>query len=76
LGERTAATGSPATIASVAHCSNPVQYMKVWVDGVARFTVHAASFSTAISVTPGTHRLTVQAYDGALHSATESFTTP
>jgi acid phosphatase len=71
-----AATGSPATISSAAHCSNPVQYMKVWVDGVARFTIHAASFSTALSVTPGTHSLTVQAYDGALHSASESFRTP
>lgn len=69
-----ASSGSPVTVASAAKCANPVQYMKVWIDGVARFTIHAANFSTALSVTAGTHKLTVQAYDGTLHAASESFT--
>ncbi|HEV7551888.1 MAG TPA: alkaline phosphatase family protein [Candidatus Angelobacter sp.] len=52
------------------------QYMKVWVDGVARYTAtNVASVTTpSIALGAGTHKITVQAYNGTLYSSSETIT--
>jgi hypothetical protein len=52
------------------------QYMKVWVDGVAKFTAKGVTSITTpgLAMTTGSHRITVQAYTGKLYSSSEAIT--
>ena len=45
--------------------AHPVKLMQVYIDGVKRYEVAAASLNTSLSLTTGYHRLTVQAMDSA-----------
>jgi hypothetical protein len=52
--------------------------MKVWVDGVAKFTASNVTTITTpgIALASGSHRITVQAYNGTLFSSSENITVP
>lgn len=50
-----------ATTVSTAH----ITAMKVYVDGVARYSTSYSNFKTFVSMTSGSHKLTVQAWDSA-----------
>jgi hypothetical protein len=53
-----------------------VTSMAVYVDGVKRYSISAASLSTSIPVTAGTHRLSINAWDsgGRVFKTIEYFT--
>jgi hypothetical protein len=48
--------------------------MKVWVDGAAKYMAkNVVSITTPpIALTAGTHKITVQAYNGTLYSSSET----
>ena len=73
-----ATVSSPVTVSAAAHSSVAVKYMQIYVDGSLKQTISASSFSVAVTMAKGTHRLTVQAKDanGVLLKATESVTVP
>ena len=54
------------------------KYMKVWVDGAAKFTAsNVTSIQTpGIALSSGSHKITVQAYTGTLYSASETIKVP
>jgi hypothetical protein len=61
---------SPVHITAVATDSQPVKYSQVWVDGVKKYEVMAASVDTTLAMTSGSHRLTVLANDGSVNFKT------
>lgn len=42
-----------------------VNYMAVWIDGVKKFTTYSNKLDTSLTVSAGTHRVTVQAKNAA-----------
>lgn len=52
---------SPAHIVAQATSSSAVQYMQIYVDGIKRYSLNASRLDTFLDLTPGSHRLTVQA---------------
>lgn len=54
---------SPVTITAGTTDSNPVSKVQLFVDGKGTLTQSGATFNSSTSLTPGSHRLTVQAYD-------------
>jgi acid phosphatase len=69
---------SPVVVSATFNNGGTAQYMKVWVDGVAKFTAsNVTSITTpGIALATGSHRITVQAYNGTLFSSSESITVP
>lgn len=65
---------SPVTVAAVTTSSKTVQYMQIYVDGSKVYQVSANKLSTSVSMSSGTHRLTVQAYNGTYFKSTEYIT--
>jgi hypothetical protein len=49
-----------------ANSANPVTFTQIYVDGALRFTARSKDIDTSVTLTPGTHRLTVQAQDNVL----------
>jgi hypothetical protein len=45
--------------------SSNVYLMQVYIDGVKQYRVYGSSVSTSLSLSTGTHRFAVQAYDKA-----------
>lgn len=43
--------------------SKAISYTQIYVDGAAKYTAHSSSVDTTITLTPGTHRIAVQATD-------------
>lgn len=48
--------------------------MQIYIDGAKAYEVKGATLNTALPLAVGTHRLTVQAYNGAFFKTTESIT--
>ncbi len=63
-----ATVGSPVHVvasATAATASAPISAMKIYVDGTSRYSVSAAKLDTYLSMTVGSHSLTVKAWDTA-----------
>jgi hypothetical protein len=58
-----ATVSSPVQVSAAATDTNPVKYLQIYLDGVKVYEVLASSLSTSLSMSSGTHRLTVQAAD-------------
>jgi len=56
---------SPVEVVASAASSTPVTLSQIYLDGSKVYEVHAASLDTNVTMSPGNHRLTVQAYDSA-----------
>jgi hypothetical protein len=54
---------SPLTVAAGATDSQLVSYIQLFVDGIANTKQNGAILNTSIALTPGSHRITVQAKD-------------
>src|SRR5438552_8864457 len=55
---------SPVHIVAGTTDSKTVQFIQIYVDGVKKYEIKAKSLDTSLAMAAGTHRLTVQAYDG------------
>jgi phosphatidylinositol-3-phosphatase len=71
-----ATVASPVVASATFNNGGVAQYMKVWIDGVARYVVNNITSITtpAIALTAGAHKITVQAYNGTLYSSSETIT--
>ena len=72
-----AGTTAPSPVTVNARFSNggTPQYMKLWVDGVARFfNSNSTSLAYSLALAPGPHQVIVQAYNGTLYSSTANVT--
>src|SRR5438105_7863654 len=61
---------SPVHIVAGTTDSKTVQFIQIYVDGVKKYEVKAKSLDTSLPMSAGTHRLTVQAYDGTYFKQT------
>ena len=61
---------SPVHVMAIANSTTPVQYSQVYVDGVKQYQVTGATVDTHMAMTPGSHRVTVQANNGTLFKST------
>jgi len=73
-----ATVASPVVISAAFSNGGTPQYMKVWVDGAAKFTAsNVTSIQTpGIALSSGSHKITIQAYTGTLYSASETIKVP
>ena len=63
-----ATVSSPVNIvAGTTDTSSTVNYLQIYVDGAKQYQVSANQLNTSLSMSTGTHRLTVQAADAAGH---------
>src|SRR5437879_3261353 len=65
---------SPVHIVAGTTDSKTVQFMQIYVDGVKKYEIKAKSLDTSLAMSAGTHRLTVQAYDGTYFKQTINIT--
>jgi hypothetical protein len=56
---------SPVNVVAQATDSSAVSVSQIYVDGVKQYQVAGGSVNTSLSLSTGTHRITVQAYDSA-----------
>ena len=61
---------SPVHIVAGTTDSKTVQFIQIYVDGVKKYEIKAKSLDTSLAMSAGTHRLTVQAYDGTYFKQT------
>lgn len=62
---------SPVQVLAAATDSAAVKYMQIYVDGAKAYQVLKTSVvNTSLSMSPGTHRITVQASDGTIFKTT------
>src|SRR5207253_83127 len=61
---------SPVHIVAGTTDSKTVQFIQIYVDGVKKYEIKATSLDTSLAMATGTHRLTVQAYDGSYFKQT------
>src|SRR5437763_7144265 len=61
---------SPVHIVAGTTDSKTVQFIQIYVDGVKQYEIKAKSLDTTLAMSAGTHRLTVQAYDGTYFKQT------
>src|SRR5438477_12867354 len=61
---------SPVHIVAGTTDSKTVQFIQIYVDGVKQYEIKAKSLDTTLAMSAGTHRLTVQAYDGSYFKQT------
>lgn len=54
---------SPVSVVAGTVSSWPVRYIEVWLDGTKVYVVNLDRLSTVVTMSPGSHRLTVQAGD-------------
>jgi len=59
------AIDSPVRVLASPKSGLPVEAMKIYVDGISRFTTLEDVVSTRLNLSSGTHRLTVKAWDNA-----------
>lgn len=69
-----ATTGTSVNVVATAMMANPVRAMKIYVDGVSKYQVAAASLNTTLTVAAGTRRITVKAWDGSGSVASQQIT--
>ncbi len=65
---------SPVPITAVTTSSSAVQFMQVYVDGAKQYQSDGGTLNTSVAMSAGTHRLTVQAYNGSYFKSTEYIT--
>ncbi len=66
---------SPVAISAVATSAAAVQFMQIYVDGVKQYQQNnTTNINTSLAISGGTHRLTVQAYNGTYFKSTENIT--
>ena len=66
---------SPVTVSATFTNGGVPQYMKLWVDGVAKFfNNNSTTFTYTLPLPAGNHQLIMQAYNGTLYRATENIT--
>ena len=65
---------SPIHVTAGSNSSPAASLMQIYLDGSKIYEIKAAQLDTNITTTPGTHRLTVQAYNGAYFKSTISIT--
>jgi acid phosphatase len=65
--------GSPVHITAAASSTTPVKYSQVYVDGVKKYTTTSANIDTFVTLSVGTHKLTVKASNGTLFGTTIYF---
>jgi phosphatidylinositol-3-phosphatase len=58
-------SGSPVHFVAAAKASAPIVAMKIYVDGVSKFSTASSSLNTDVSIATGSHAVTVQAWDSA-----------
>jgi hypothetical protein len=63
--DNNATVTSPVTVSAGTTDSKPVTKTQLFVDGIQKFTASSGTLKTSISLSAGTHRLTVQATDTA-----------
>jgi acid phosphatase len=68
--------GSPVHVTAATTDSKPVKYTQVYLDGAKVYQVMTGAVDTSIAMSAGTHRLTVQASDGAIFKTTIYVTVP
>lgn len=56
-------TGSPVHLAAKATAPNPITAMRIYVDGVSKFTSSSSSVDQWIAMSRGTHNVVFQAWD-------------
>jgi hypothetical protein len=56
-------SGSPVTVSAAAQSSVPIKFMQLYVDGALNQTVNTSSVLVQVTMSAGTHRVTVQAKD-------------
>src|SRR5437868_14019774 len=61
---------SPVNIVAGTTDGKTVQFIQIYVDGVKKYEIKAKSLDTSLAMAAGTHRLTVQAYDGTYFKQT------
>src|SRR5437763_248877 len=61
---------SPVHIVAGTTDSKTVQFIQIYVDGVKKYEIKAKSLDTSLAMAAGTHRLTLQAYDGTYFKQT------
>ena len=54
---------SPVTIVAGSFSSRPVSYIDIWLDGTKVYAVNQDQLNKSLSMTPGSHRVGVQARD-------------
>jgi phosphatidylinositol-3-phosphatase len=58
-------SGSPVHFVAAAKASLPITAMRIYVDGVSKYTTSASSLNYELSLSAGSHSVTVQAWDSA-----------
>ncbi len=68
--------GSPVHLAAKATAPNPITAMRIYVDGISRFTTSSSSVDQMISMSRGTHNVVFQAWDtkGNVYKASKQIT--
>ncbi len=56
---------SPVHFVAAAKSTHPITAMRIYIDGVSKFSTTAASINTSLAVASGTHSVTVQAWDSS-----------
>jgi hypothetical protein len=56
---------SPVHFVASAKSTHPITAMRIYVDGVSKFTVDASSLNTSLALASGTHSVVVQAWDSS-----------
>ena len=69
-----ATVSSPVHVVAGTTSSKTVTFTQIYVDGVKATQVSGGTIDASVSMSAGTHRLTVQAYNGAWFKATEYLT--
>ena len=69
-------TGTSVHMAASASGPHAITAMRIYVDNVSRYFVHAASVNTTLTISRGTHHLVFQAWDstGAVFKASKTIT--
>jgi hypothetical protein len=55
--------GSPVHVTAAAAAEAGITAMRVYVDNVSQYLVHAASIDTSLTMATGSHNVVVQAWD-------------
>src|SRR5438067_9712646 len=69
-----ATVSSPVHIVAGTTDSKTVQFIQIYIDGVKKYEIKANNLDTSLAMSVGTHRLTVQAYDGTYFKQTINIT--
>ena len=65
---------SPVAIKAGTTDSKTVQFLQIYLDGAKVYQVNGSTLNTSLAMAAGTHRLTVQAYDGTYFKTTINIT--